>query len=82
MDEIEKNKALLEKNNQKMVNLLREKDYHIENLKENIKKQEIQAENALNEIRDQVEQNSKRIYDEMEEQVNLKRIFRNIFSCS
>ena len=41
----------------------------IENLKNGIKKQEIQAEDALNEIREQVEQNSKKIYEEMEEQV-------------
>ena len=49
----------------------REKDFHIESLRNVIKKQELQAETALNEIRDQIEQNSKKIYEEMEEQVGI-----------
>lgn len=37
------------------------------------RKQEIQAENAISEIKTQIESDSKKLYDEMKEQVNFNK---------
>ncbi len=66
-NEIEKAKSQLEKKNHKLIGLLREKDQNIEDLKESIKKQDSQTEDALNDIKLKVEENSKKIYAEMDE---------------
>jgi len=65
--EAEKGRAQLEKKNQRLVGLLREREQNIEELKESIRKQDVQTEDALNDIKLQVEQNSKKIYAEMNE---------------
>jgi hypothetical protein len=43
----------------------------IQNLNSINKKQEIQAENALNNLKTQIELDYKKLYDEMKDQVNL-----------
>jgi len=65
--EAEKGRTQLEKKNQRLVGLVREREQSIEELKESIRKQDVQTEDALNEIKRQVEENSKKIYAEMNE---------------